>query len=232
MQPYFLPYVGYLQFMQKCKLFYFFDNVQFIDKGWINRNRILTQNQNKKYNFITIPLNNKKQFSKINELFIKNDLEWKKKILGQISIYRKANYYHEVKQIIEYILSINEIKLIDYLFKSYIEIYRFLNLEINFELLTKKINNLPQKMNEPDDWALYACDNLKERDYLNVISGKEIYNLDKFKKKKINLQFFKYKVLEYKQFKNPFVKNLSFIDFLAFNGKDKLKKALRDGEII
>jgi len=41
MQPYFFPYIGYFQLMHAVDVFVFYDDVQFIKNGWINRNRIL-----------------------------------------------------------------------------------------------------------------------------------------------------------------------------------------------
>lgn len=43
MQPYFFPYLGYFQLVQAVDDFVFYDDVMFIKKGWINRNRILMQ---------------------------------------------------------------------------------------------------------------------------------------------------------------------------------------------
>lgn len=44
MQPYFFPYIGYLQLMRVVDEFVFFDDVQYIERGWVNRNRIRTHN--------------------------------------------------------------------------------------------------------------------------------------------------------------------------------------------
>jgi len=41
MQPYFLPYIGYWQLLAGVDKFIVLDDVAFIRKGWINRNRIL-----------------------------------------------------------------------------------------------------------------------------------------------------------------------------------------------
>lgn len=41
MQPYFLPYVGYLQLMRAVDVFVWLDDVQFVKHRWMNRNRIL-----------------------------------------------------------------------------------------------------------------------------------------------------------------------------------------------
>ena len=39
MQPYLFPYIGYFQLINAVDYFGIGDNVQFINKGWINRNR-------------------------------------------------------------------------------------------------------------------------------------------------------------------------------------------------
>ena len=41
MQPYFFPYLGYWQLIAAVDCFELFDNAQYIDRGWVNRNRIL-----------------------------------------------------------------------------------------------------------------------------------------------------------------------------------------------
>ena len=41
MQPYFLPYVGYFQLIKAVDKYVIYDDVNFIKRGWINRNNIL-----------------------------------------------------------------------------------------------------------------------------------------------------------------------------------------------
>ena len=41
MQPYFLPYLGYWQLMNAVDTYVVYDDVNYIKRGWINRNRIL-----------------------------------------------------------------------------------------------------------------------------------------------------------------------------------------------
>ncbi len=70
MQPYLFPYIGYFQLLNYVDVWIVFDTVQFIDKGWINRNRILHPEIEKKWQYITIPLDSRHQFSKINTINI------------------------------------------------------------------------------------------------------------------------------------------------------------------
>ncbi len=41
MQPYFFPYIGYWQLINTVDEFIIFDDVNYIKRGWINRNYIL-----------------------------------------------------------------------------------------------------------------------------------------------------------------------------------------------
>ena len=43
MQPYLLPYVGYVHLMRSVDVFIWLDDAQFVKQRWMNRNRILLQ---------------------------------------------------------------------------------------------------------------------------------------------------------------------------------------------
>ncbi|MDZ7898224.1 MAG: WbqC family protein [Arcicella sp.] len=43
MQPYIFPYIGYFQLIKAVDKFVLYDDVNFINKGWINRNRIFVK---------------------------------------------------------------------------------------------------------------------------------------------------------------------------------------------
>ncbi len=47
MQPYFFPYLGYWQLINHVDEFVILDDVNFIKKGWINRNHILINEKKK-----------------------------------------------------------------------------------------------------------------------------------------------------------------------------------------
>ena len=104
MQPYFAPYIGYFQLINEVDIFVIYDDVNFIKKGWINRNNILINGQP---NLFSIPLINVSQNKKINETYISLDQKWKTEFLKRIQIaYKKAPYFEEayvlVKKIILY----------------------------------------------------------------------------------------------------------------------------------
>ena len=63
-QPTFLSWQGYFALIDYVDLFVFFDNVQFVKRSWIQRNKIKSKN---KELLLTIPVKTKgKRFQKID----------------------------------------------------------------------------------------------------------------------------------------------------------------------
>ena len=78
MQPYIFPYIGYFQLIEAVDKFIFLDDVNFIKKGWINRNQILVNNQ---VYLFTIPLQKASQNILIKDTKISYNENWIKKLL-------------------------------------------------------------------------------------------------------------------------------------------------------
>ena len=106
MQPYFFPYLGYFSLIHASDFFVFFDNVQFIRHGWIERNRVLNSNLDASY--IKVPLIKFHREEKINNVSINSNINWEKKIMEQLTSYKKAPFYNETKELINSILQKRE----------------------------------------------------------------------------------------------------------------------------
>lgn len=98
MQPYIFPYIGYFQLVSVVDKFVFYDDVNFINRGWINRNRILI---NSSANYFTVSLNKASQNMLINEVQVLN---------GSLSLvktmemaYKRAPYFNEIMPLIHQI---------------------------------------------------------------------------------------------------------------------------------
>ena len=78
MQPYIFPYLGYFQLVNAVDDFVFYDDVNFIKQGWINRNNILINNTK---TLFTIPIKKASSFTEIKDTEIHPQLykKWKKK---------------------------------------------------------------------------------------------------------------------------------------------------------
>lgn len=70
------------------------------------------------------------------------------------------------------------------------------------------------------------CKKLYATEYYNSIGGQELYSFEEFKKNGIELKFLKTGDIKYQQFKNEFIENLSIIDIMMFNSKEKVKEYL------
>lgn len=67
MQPYFFPYIGYFHLIKSVDEFVIYDNIQYTKKGWINRNRILSNGEDK---ILTIPIKKDSDYLNIQDRII------------------------------------------------------------------------------------------------------------------------------------------------------------------
>ena len=99
MQPYFLPYIGYFQLIKAVDKYVIYDDVNYIKKGWINRNNILCNGQ---AHLFSISLRGASQNKLINEIEISDDFSKFRKMI-ELS-YRKAPYFEEVFKLLNSII--------------------------------------------------------------------------------------------------------------------------------
>ena len=227
MQPYFFPYIGYWQLMNAVDKYVVYDDVNFIKGGWINRNRILLNGEGKYFN---LPMLGASPNKKINEVRVNNNEAIINKNLRIIeACYKKAPYYNDVYVILERILRCNEENLASFIMFSFKEICSY--LDISTELIMS--SNL-QKDNSlrAQNKVIHICKLLGATEYYNAIGGQKLYSYDYFFDNDIELNFLKTDNIEYKQFNNDFVSNLSIIDVMMFNSVDKIQKMLNSYELI
>ena len=226
MQPYFFPYIGYWQLINAVDVFVLYDDVNFIKKGWINRNNILL---NKSEHLITIPLLNVSQNKHINECMVSEDYKSIDNIIKTINLaYKKAPYYNLVFPYIEEIIKTKG-SISDLVLKSvlWIKEYLVLNTEIILSSSIDKNNEL-----KGQDKIIEIVKKLNGNHYINAIGGQELYNKEIFNNNGIKLNFIKTGEIKYKQFNNEFVPNLSIIDVLMFNSPSEVKEMLNNYSLI
>ncbi|MFN8710728.1 MAG: WbqC family protein, partial [Planctomyces sp.] len=69
MQPYFFPYVGYFSLIHATDHWVVFDSAQYIRRGWVNRNRILSTGESP-WKYIRIPVQHSDMETRISEILI------------------------------------------------------------------------------------------------------------------------------------------------------------------
>lgn len=219
MQPYFFPYIGYWQLINSVDIFIIYDDVNFIKKGYINRNNILINNVK---HLFTLALIKSSQNKKINEILIGEN---NKKILRTIEqSYLKAPFFHDIFPIIENIFSNKEKDLSKFLGNSLQIFSKYLDINTKFEYSSMIEND---KSLQAQDRLIEISKILNATDYINAIGGEQLYDKNAFSDAGINLSFIQTELINYKQFNNKFIPNLSIIDVMMFNSKEDIKEMLK-----
>ena len=230
MQPYFFPYIGYFQLIKDVDLFVFYDDVNFIKGGWINRNRLIQKNVSFMF---TVPLTNISSNKKINEIKISSNEfnKWKKKFFKTIEQnYYKAPFFNETVDIINITLN-SEFKTIsDLAIVSIVNTCNYLGIKTNFEISSQKHSE--SKLLKREERLVAICKKNECKTYINPIGGRELYTKEYFIKKGIELLFLKSNDISYNQFSNIYVPNLSIIDVLMFNSNERIKELLNEYKLI
>lgn len=227
MQPYFFPYIGYWQLLNLVDKYVIFDDVNYIKRGWINRNRILMNGDAVLFN---VPLLGVSQNKLINQIEVNNDKKLLIKNLKTIELaYRKAPYFGDVYPLVERILENEASNIAEYNAYSikYISEYLDIKTELIMSSKLSKDNSLKSQ-----NKILEICELLGATEYYNAIGGQELYSKDAFANKNIQLRFLKTNDIRYQQFKNDFVSNLSIIDVMMFNSVSTIKEFLLDYTLV
>jgi hypothetical protein len=221
MQPYLFPYIGYFQLINEVNQFIFYDDVNFITRGWINRNKILINGEAK---YFTVPCKGASQNKLINEIRHGLDDRKRGKLLRKIKFtYGKAPFFESVYTLIESVFNTDTTYIAELAIESVRKSCSYLNLECNFKLSSNHFDNTDL---DAADRLIDICKQEKIESYINPIGGKELYNKKYFQENNINLQFLKPEVQKYDQFGDEFVPWLSIIDVMMFNSPGKIKNEL------
>lgn len=224
MQPYIFPYLGYYQLVSAVDTFVFFDDVNFINKGWVNRNQILQSGEPLKF---TIPLSKASQNKLINEIELSGYNTWKKVFLKSIDQnYKKAPHFVFVFNWLNEFLNKEFLLINNIASESIKSVSKILGLPTEF----KNSSAIAYKNESDQDGqqkVLTICKLLGADKYINPRNGQNLYNKEKFKESKIQLNFIWMSDIIYNQFSNnQFVPSLSIIDVLMFNSIEETKKLL------
>lgn len=234
MQPYFMPYIGYLSLIKHTDLFILFDTVQFIRHGWIERNRILKQNEG--WLYIHVPLiKNNNRATLIKDCFIDNSQDWKSKIFAQLQPYKKtAPHYFKVLNLITEIFS-RDYKDIVSLNKSCLEfICTYLGFSKELPVFSEMGLEI-EVAHEPDEWALNICKALQDKEkihYFNPIGGLAFFDKNKYILNDIEISFQKMELDHYDQKRLCFEAGLSILDVLMFNSTEEINVMLDKYELL
>lgn len=222
MQPYFFPYIGYFQLIHAVDKFVIYDDVHFIKQGWIHRNRLLV---NGAPCFLTLALNGASSFRRINEIEVEGGQGvWRKKALKTLECaYRKAPHFFQVFPLVESVLTAPHTFVSQIAVESIAVTLEYLNIKTAIVESSTCYDNAHLKGQAR---VIDICRAESASEYINLSGGKALYSRDVFLNHGIRLTFIRSDPIRYPQFDNTFVPQLSIIDVMMFNPKEKVREFL------
>lgn len=226
MQPYFLPHLGYFQLIAAVDKLVIYDDVNFITRGWINRNRILLNGA--PYMF-TVPLQAASQNRLICELELAQDRNWRDKTLRTIGLhYKKAPNYLVVMLMLERIFQYPTTRLDAFILHGLEEVIRYIGLGTTIQTTSQKYSNRHLRGQAR---ILDICQAERAQVYVNTLGGRDLYDSEIFESNGIQLKFLNSKPIVYDQKQGCFFGSLSIIDVLMFNNLQAIQKMLGEFEL-
>lgn len=229
MQPYFMPYISYFQLLKAVDVFVLYDDVNYINKGWINRN-YYDQNGNRQ--LFTLPLLKASQNKKINEIELFEFDKFRRNFLKSLELsYKKSACYDQAMPLINSVLDYSNNDLTGFLCHSLKLVTGYLSLSIDTAIVPSSAiyNNAHLKAQER---IIDICRQEKATHYINPIGGMELYSRAAFEKENIDLKFLKTGAISYKQFAAAYIPYLSVIDTLMHNTPAEINPLLLNYELI
>ncbi|MCK6693097.1 MAG: WbqC family protein [Thermoanaerobaculia bacterium] len=227
MQPYFFPYIGYFQLIRCVDKFVVFDDVNFIKKGWINRNRILV---NGAPFLFSIPLKQISQNKWIRDTEVSDDPSWMPKFLKTLeSAYKKAPNFNHIYPAVERLLQEDHPSIAG----LNVAAIRFVcdYLDIDTALIPSSTIYANNHL-KGQERVLDICRQEGAETYINPAGGSELYDHAFFEENGVQLFFIRSEASPYKQFGHDFFPYLSMLDCLMFADKAAIKQMLSEFQLV
>ena len=228
-QPTFLPWAGYFSLIDYVDEFIYFDNVQFVKRSWMQRNKLKI---NDKEFFLTVSVNSKNKYlQKINEVkidYLNFDVD---KILKTIQMnYNKSKYFDNYFDLISGIFRKNKIYLVD----LNIDLIDQICIILNIKTTRISISKILGEINEKNiDLLKTICEYRNCNEYVSTLGAKDYMgDIDKFSNTNIKIKFFRYNNYEYNQLGKKFIPYLSILDLLFNEGTNTLNILRKNFEIL
>lgn len=223
MQPYFFPYVGYLQLIAHSDVFVFHEDVQYIKDGWVNRNRILGPNGDAVW--LTFPVaaaGHTEAINARNYLRKEHALRLLRRIEGA---YRAAPCFDAVFPIIREIMTFPDANVAAFNINLLQTLAGVLQARPRF-LRSSDIAGLDGLTGQARVIAI--CKSLGATRYVNAIGGTALYAAEAFNAQGIALGFLETTVAP----RCPGLPHLSTLDMMMYDSPDVIAEKLRQYRII
>lgn len=226
MQPYFFPYLGHYDLINRTDRWVVFDVVQYTSRSWMSRNRILHPTRG--WQYISIPVHKHPGRVAIKDVRLVDKRAAHRRIIGQLAHYGqgRAPFYSRVIGLVDEVFRrLDGDSLRDLNVLSLAVSCEYLGIRFDYSILSEMNLRLPE-IQHPGQWALEIADALGANEYMNPPAGKELYRPGEFNARRIALSFLELMDFRYSCGGYEFVERLSVLDVLMWNSPDHVKRYL------
>jgi len=183
-QPDFLPWIGFFEKLKVSDVYVVLDDVQFIRRGWINRDKIIINNNP---GWLTVPVKSKGNYKEIiKNIKIDHDINWVEDFVKIfVHNYNKFPHYKThvpnicniLKKKQKYLIDLN-LELIEYVTNYF---------KIKKEMIFSSSLNLSKLK---DEKIIEILKKLNATEYVTGMGSKNYLDENVFKKENIKLNFY------------------------------------------
>lgn len=216
-QPHYLPYMGYIDKIFQSDVFVFLDTVQFVRRGWQNRNKIRTVMG---WQWLTIPVRRVEREQKIYDIKIDaTRVSWKRKHLRSIELnYSRAKHFEKHSPRLQKLyLGTNT----DSLSLFNINIIKWLSAVLIPSWKGKFViaSEYEGVSNESTGRLIDLCKKFDCDTYFAGTGGKNYMNMDAFSDAGITVAWQRFKEAEHEQCYAPFLPGMGCLDYILKDRK-------------
>lgn len=227
MQPYFFPYLGYFGLIANTDRWIIFDPVQYIRKGWVNRNRVLKMGGGWKYVGVTMAPHHRETL--IKDMQLAPEVDHLEQLIRHLDHYRnkKAPHYQVVLDLLAECFRPPLDALTPFLHRCLELTCSYIDIPFHAEVYSH-MDLDHEAAHAPGDWALNICKALGATSYLNPPGGKEFFDTGRFKQANVELLYLEQALPPYPQHTGTFEPGLSIIDVMMFNEPMAIRQMLNE----
>lgn len=226
MQPYLFPYLGYFQLMDAVDAFVFYDDVQYIKGGWINRNRVQHDGGSR---WFTVPVIGGSPSRTIREVQVSDDPGWRRKLIRSLEeSYARAPNTERVVEMVRSVLSSLAGSIADLARTAVTAAAAELGIACRVVPTSAVYGNQELRGQER---ILDICRREGASRYVNLPGGRALYDPEAFRERGVELRFLEPRQVSYHQGLDEPMPNLSILDVLMWCSGDEARALLAEYDL-
>ena len=222
MQPYFFPYIGYFALIAAAERWFVFDEAQYIQGGWIARNRILSSNGGWRY--LTVPVKRHPTSARIREVKIAHD-SWRWRLSRRLEHYSRAPHFEAAMGLLTDCFDDMPDTISELNVRCLERTCAYLGVPFAYELVSHLDLDL-DAIETPTDWAWVIGRHTGGTHLVNLPGGRAFMVAEDFKTQGFGLEFISMRPHSYDQGHADFEPSLSIIDVLMFRSPEQIRGLL------